>query len=186
MYFDALKLWPIIAKSNVLHFAPELQLQRRIEELCPRSYIKADLRPSSPDIQSIDVTEMPFPDKFFDLVICNHVLEHVQNDTEALSEIFRVIKPGGLAILQTPYSSLLKNSFSDPAICTDELRNHFYGKEDHIRVFGYDLFLKIEQAGFELQVKSHKEVISYIDSSIYGINPNEDLILVNKPFSRAE
>ena len=170
MYFDRLGLWPKIQDGNVLHFAPENHLLTRIAEQHPQTYIKADLTPSSSDIQPIDVTEIPFDDDSFDMIICNHVLEHVPNDTKALSELFRVLKPGGCAVLQTPYSGVLQNSFCDPAVNTNELRNRLYGQEDHVRVYGRDLFLMIEQAGFELHVKTHLNVLSDIDTALYGVN----------------
>ncbi len=180
MYFDRLELWHRIEKSKVLHFAPEAHLSRRISELNPVSYVKADLFPSSSEIQRIDITQIPFDDNTFDMVICNHVLEHVPDDTRALMEISRILRPGGLAILQTPYSNLLQNSFFDPAVCTDELRTRFYGQKDHVRIYGRDLFSKIEQAGFALKITAHHDLLSDIDDSAYGVNPDENLILVMK------
>ena len=180
MFFDRLGLWSKIADSNVLHFAPERHLATRIRQHHPATYIKADLTPSSPDVQPVDVTRIPFEDDWFEMIICNHVLEHVPDDAKALAELFRVLKPGGCAVLQTPYSSLLQNSFCDPGIDTDELRNRLYGQEDHVRVYGRDLFTKIEQAGFDLQVKTHADVLADIATSYYGVNPREDLILVAK------
>ena len=140
----------------------------------------ADLNPRTVDVRAIDVCRVPFADNTFDVIICNHVLEHVPDDQKALSELFRVLKPTGFAVLQTPYSSLLENSFCDPGINTDQLRNRFYGQEDHVRYYGRDLFRKMQEAGFCLQLTRHNDVLSDIDPLFYGVNPREDLILAEK------
>lgn len=180
MYFDRLRLWDQITGKTVLHFAPEKRLFARIAEHNPSLYIKADVAPSAPDVHQIDVTSIPFGNDFFDVIICNHVLEHVVNDSQAISELFRILKPGGLAVLQTPYSSLLENSFCEPFVNTDKLRMRFYGQEDHVRVYGRDLFLRIELSGFRLCNRNHADVLPDIEPSVYGVNPREDLILAKK------
>ena len=180
MYFDALQLWERMKDATVLHFAPEENIEIRIEKEKPRVYVKADLSPGKSDIQKIDVTDIPFSDCHFDFIICNHVLEHVLEDRLALSELFRVLKPGGWAVLQTPFSTLLANSFCDPAIDSDDLRKFFYGQEDHVRVYGRDLFSKIGEAGFTLHLKKHDDILSEQDYFYYGVNPKEDLILATR------
>lgn len=180
MYFDRLGLWSRIPGCDVLHFAPEHHLQSRIAERSPAHYVKADLFPSDADWQRVDVTQIAFGDASFDIIICNHVLEHVVEDARALHELFRVLRPGGCAILQTPHSALLHDSFCDAGINTDELRNYFYCQEDHVRLYGRDLFTRITQAGFGLQVKTHVDVLADIDAVYYGVNPRENLILAVK------
>lgn len=180
MYFDQLGLWDKMTGGKILHFAPERHLMTRIAQQQPHTYIKADLYPSSPDIERVDVTKIPFDDDSFDVIICNHVLEHVPEDMRALDELFRILRPGGFAVLQTPYSDLLENSFCDPSINTDELRNRFFGQQDHVRVYGRDLFQRIRQAGFQLQVRTHGDILPNFDSSLYGVNQREDLILAAK------
>ena len=100
MYFDKLELWNKITNGDILHFAPEKSISNLIKKKHPSSYVKADLFPGEPDIIRVDATKIPFDDNKFDVVICNHVLEHVLDDDKALSEIFRVLKPNGIAILQ--------------------------------------------------------------------------------------
>lgn len=180
MYFDKLDLWSYFKDGCVLHFAPEDHLAKKIEHHRPMTYVKADISPAGPDVHSIDVTNIGFPDSHFDFIICNHVLEHIPNDKHALSELFRVLKSGGYAVLQTPYSSVLAKSFCDPAIDTDNLRKHYYGQEDHVRYYGRELFQKIEKAGFSLRLTRHQDVLSELDHFYYGVNPKEDLILVTK------
>ncbi len=183
MYFDRLSLWGKVKGGDVLHFAPERHFSTRIEHQRPATYIKADLSPSSSDIQEIDATRIPFGDEHFDVIICNHVLEHIPDDKKALSELFRVLRPGGFAVLQTPHSSLLENSFCDSSLNSDELKTRFYGQEDHVRVYGRDLFHRIRQAGFELCVKRHADILSDIEPSFYGVNARENLILATKGVS---
>jgi 2-polyprenyl-3-methyl-5-hydroxy-6-metoxy-1,4-benzoquinol methylase len=109
MYFDAMLIWSKIKDGNVLHFAPERILSPKISQAKPATYVKADLFPVSKDIAREDITRLSFSDCLFDLVIANHILEHVSDDHAAMKEIFRVLKPGGLAILQTPYSNISFN-----------------------------------------------------------------------------
>lgn len=180
MYFDKLDLWSHFKDGCVLHFAPESHLAKKIEHHRPVTYVKADISPDRIDVQKIDATDIPFPDSEFDFIICNHILEHIIDDRRALSELFRVLKPGGYAVLQTPYSSVLAESFCDPAINTEELRKHYYGQEDHVRYYGRDIFQKIEKAGFSLRLTRHQDILPEPDHFYYGVNPKEDLILATK------
>jgi len=181
MYFDKLDLWSRMTGSSVIHFAPEESLVKRVTSQNPGRYVKADLVPRSSDIERIDITAIPYPSDSFDFLICNHVLEHVRDDRLALSEIFRILKPGGYAILQTPYSFFLSRSFCDSSINTDALRLRYYGQEDHARIYGRDLFARIEESGLRLRVHTHTQSLSEFDASIYGVNPREDLIWAVKP-----
>ena len=181
LFFDKLKLWQAFENANVLHFAPETCLRKRIEALNPREYIKADLFSGEPGIAKIDVMEIPFPDDHFDFVLCCHVLEHVSDENRALAELRRVLKPGGYGVLQTPFSRFLTHTFQDPSINTEPLRWSYYGQEDHVRLFGRDLFDKIKDAGFVLDLKLHADFFSAEETSRYGLCEKEDLILVVKP-----
>ena len=182
MYFDKLNIWPKMKDAKILYFAPERNLQVKISKQSPLECIKADLHPKTEDVEKIDATKVPFSNEKFDFVIANHVLEHIPDYTKALSEFYRVLKPGGTAILQTPYSKILKNNFEDENINTDELRLFFHGQEDHVRTFGEYQFLKsIENAGFNLQIKKHKDFFDDHMAYVYGVNKEENLILVIKP-----
>ena len=180
MYFDALDLWGRFGGANILHFAPEVALIPRISATQPVRYVRADLFPATADIERIDITAIPYADESFDVVICNHVLEHVPNDGLALSEIRRVLKHGGRAILQTPYSSVLHSTWEDSGIATEQQRLLCYGQEDHVRLYGVDLFEKIIASGLHVQRHSHMERLPERDASYYGVNPLEDLILAIK------
>jgi len=93
----------------------------------PARYIKCDLYPGTPEVERVDMLAIPYPDETFDLVIANHVLEHVTDDARALEEVRRVLKPGGYAILQTPFSPKLHSTWSDEGIDNDQARLQAYG-----------------------------------------------------------
>lgn len=181
MFFDKLMLWGQMKNGRILHFAPEKYLSKHIREQLPLKYIKADLYPVYKDIKKIDATAIPFNNDTFDFLIANHILEHIPNYRKALSEFYRILKPGGIAILQTPYSKRLKNNFEDDGIESDELRLFFYGQEDHLRIFAESQFLQsLEAAGFNLQIKKHEDYFDANTAYYYGVPINEDLIMVRK------
>lgn len=184
MYFDKINFWSEVKDREIIHFAPEKNLSKKIEQLSPLKYVKADLFPKDRDIHEIDLIDIPYKDESFDILICNHVLEHIPEYFTALREIFRVLKKGGTAILQTPYSKLLQNNFEDPGINNDELRLLYYGQEDHVRYFSEDQFFKsLVKAGFKLQIVKHIDIFENNLAKYYGVNKNEDLIRVSKPSS---
>jgi len=113
LYLQASGLWEAMRGMDILHFAPERRLSPLIQAQGPSRYVKCDLYPSAPDMVQVDMLRMPFEEATFDLLIANHVLEHVDDDVRALSEIRRVLKPGGAAILQTPYSTVLRQTWQD-------------------------------------------------------------------------
>ena len=178
MYFDKLKFWKLFKGKNVLHFAPEKHLRIKLKDLVKANYIQADLNPQNNEIYKIDITEISFPDMTFDFVICNHVLEHIPNDLKALKEIYRVLRTRGKAILQTPFSKMIQNSFEDPRINSDELRERFYGEIDHYRIYGIDFFQKLKSVGFKLNIIKNDELFSNEECYKFGVNPKEDLIMV--------
>ena len=182
MFFDKIELWKNIPNYNILHFAPEKNLSQKISLLKPVKYIKADFYPKQENIEKIDATDIPYNDDTFDLLICNHVLEHIPEYHKAINEIYRVLKPNGIAILQTPYSKLLSQNIEDQNINTDEQRRFFYGETDHFRIFSEKhLFNDLKQAGFILKILKNSDCFDNKTSSYFGINSEEDLVQVIKP-----
>lgn len=181
MYFDRLSIWDKIKGARVLHFAPEPQLSRRIEQNQPVEYIKGDLFPANGSIRKTDITAIDFADNTFDLVLANHVMEHVPAYRKAMNEVCRVLKPGGVAILQAPFSKILEQNFEDDGINTSDLRLFFYAQRDHVRVFSEKVYLSsLEQAGFDLALVRHGELFTDRDAYYFGVNKHEDLIRVVK------
>jgi SAM-dependent methyltransferase len=179
-YLRSLGLLDKMRDSAVLQFAPELRLTAFIEQAGPARHVQADLYPVKTGIEKFDMLAIPSPDETFDFVIANHVLEHVADDLKALSELRRVLKPGGLAILQTPFSNVLEHTISDPGVCTAEARLQLYGQEDHLRLYGRDIFVRFASAGFSSRVVGHRETLPQIDSDRWGINPDEPLFLFER------
>lgn len=180
MYLEKTGLLTRMQGTSVLHFAPEKRLGRRLAAVALGRYVPCDLYPSSPGMQRVDMLDMPFDEGTFDLVIANHVLEHVDDELKALAEIRRVLKPGGHAILQTPYSAKLHHTWQDPGIDTDAARLEAYGQADHVRLFGRDIFARFASAGLVSCVSQHHEVLPDIDAVKYGINPNEPFFLFRR------
>lgn len=165
----------------MLHFAPEKRLVERIVAARPTTYIRADIAPTSADMVRVDMTAMQFADDSFDVLIANHVLEHVADLEGALREVARVLVPGGLAVLQTPYSRVLHRVFEDAGIQTDAARLELYGQEDHVRLFGSDIVEHIAHlSGMTPCVSTHDELLRHVDFRRHGVNPNEPFFLFRK------
>ena len=180
LYLEAAGLLPALKDSVILHFAPEPQLSRRIAQACPARHVKCDLYPTAPDVQRVDMLDMPFDDESFDFVIANHVLEHVTDDLRALSEIRRVLKVGGHAILQTPYSSKLHRTWQDDGIDDGAARLQAFGQEDHVRLYGRDIFERFVSAGFVSHVRQHADLLADVDVIRAGVNPVEPFFLFQR------
>ncbi len=179
LYFDALSLWDRFPGARVLHVAPEVHLRRKIEALGPKTYLPGDLIPADPSVQPLDITKIDAEDGAFDIVLCNHVLEHVPDDARAMRELRRVLAPGGFAILQTPYSDKLDRSIEDAWISgsDDRTRQLLFGLRDHVRLYGRDLFERLRAAGFALDLRTHADTLGPDTSSRYGVNEREPLVL---------
>jgi SAM-dependent methyltransferase len=123
---------------------------------------------------------MPFADASFDLVIANHVLEHVDDDRRALAEIVRVLAPEGRAILQTPYSPVLARTWEDANIRDECARLQAFGQEDHVRLYGSDIFARFESAGLVSRVRTHTELLAQHDAYYNGVNAREPFFLFQR------
>lgn len=180
LYLNKLGYLKAMSGTAVLHFAPERWLASFVAGVNPIKYVKADLFPVSIEIEKVDMLAIPYANESFDWVIANHVLEHVPDEMKAFSELYRVLRPGGYAILQTPYCEKLKNTFYDEGITDPEARLQAYGQADHARLFGLDIFDKIEKVGFKSCVVKHQELLSDVDANYYGVNAREPFMLFKK------
>lgn len=180
LYLRATGVLADLGNKSVMHFAPEKRLSGLIRSACPTRYLPCDLFPHGPEVQRVDMLDMQFESGSFDVVIANHVLEHVDDDARALAEIHRMLKPGGMAILQTPYGRKLHHTWSDPGIDTPQARLQAYGQEDHVRLFGRDIFERFAAAGFESCVRQHEDLLGDIDAAMVGVNPAEPFFLFRK------
>jgi SAM-dependent methyltransferase len=136
-------------KLKVLHIAPEPCFMKRFEKIHGDGYVTADIESPLAKVK-MDIHQMPFGENEFDVVLCNHVLEHVTNDIQAMSEIRRVLKPGGWSILQVPFFSPVPEvTFEDNSITDRRERERKFGQDDHVRKYGKDYPLRIERSGLK-------------------------------------
>ena len=160
---------------KMLHIAPEKNLKSVFEQCDSINYINGDLNDKLADCR-VDITEIPFEDNTFDVLICNHVLEHVPDDALAMREIQRVLKPGGFAILQVPLSLSLEKTIEDPSIQDPVEKEKRFGQFDHVRIYGKDYFSRLENAGFKLKLHHPATFLSVLDIKQLSIIKDEDII----------
>ena len=134
-------------KLHILHIAPEACFIPRFEKQHGSGYITADIESPLAKVK-MDIHQIPFPENKFDVVLCNHVLEHVNDDIKAMNEICRVLKPRGFSILQVPFfNPVPEKTFEDRSITDPRQREKVFGQDDHVRKFGNDYPQRIEKAG---------------------------------------
>lgn len=140
---------PPLTGRSLLHVSPEAILEPLLENLA--EYVTADLTDPSVDVRC-DLTATGLPGGRFGAAMLNHVLEHIPDDRAALAELYRILEPGGLAVVTVPVVEGWERTYEDPAIDTPELRERHFGRWDHVRYYGRDLRDRIAAAGFELEV----------------------------------
>jgi len=162
--------------KRVLHIAPEYCFIKPFKKLKNLDYITADLISPWADVK-LDVQNIPFPDSSFDVVICNHVLEHVDDDRKAMSELHRVMKPGGFGIFQVPLDSTIDVTLEDKSINTPELREKHYKQRDHLRLYGKDYGKRLREAGFEVTEDNYVQTLPADLVERYAL-PKEEILYI--------
>lgn len=132
---------------KVLHFAPEQAFYKLFRNQKNLDYTTTDLFSPLADVKA-DICDLPFQDNQYDVILCNHVLEHIPDDTKAMQELYRVLKPGGMAILQIPQDLSRATTFADDTITDQKERAKIFGQYDHVRIYGRDYFDKLRSIGF--------------------------------------
>lgn len=166
------------SQKKVLHMAPEQCFLNRFKKL-KHDYTTADLYSPIADVKA-DITDLPFEDGSFDVVFCNHVLEHIPDDTKAMQELYRVLKPGGFGIFQIPQDLHREITFEDDTITDPKERARIFGQYDHVRVYGSDYFDKLRSIGFTVEEVDYTKKISPQLSEKYRLMKGEILPVVFK------
>jgi len=145
--------------KKVLHMAPEQCFLKRFKNLKNLDYLTADLYSPIVDVKA-DICDLPFEENAFDVIFCNHVLEHIEDDKKAMSELYRVLKPGGMGIFQIPQDLEREKTYEDFSITNPEERAKHFGQYDHVRVYGKDYFGRLRAVGFNVEEVNYSEKIS--------------------------
>lgn len=146
-------------KLKVLHIAPEqcfLNIFRKQKNL---DYITSDIESPIADVKA-DICNLPFDDNSFDIVFCNHVLEHIPDDIKAMQELYRVMKSGGFGIFQIPQDLSRETTFEDDTITDRKERAKIFGQYDHVRVYGRDYFNKLQSIGFKVDEVDYTQKVA--------------------------
>ena len=181
--------WYIVNKTNILnldktinllHVAPERNLQKILKSFSNIEYVSGDLNPLVNWDVILDITDIKFKDNFFDVIICNHILEHIEDDRKAMRELFRVLRPKGIAILQVPISKNAKKTFEDFTITPPKERERYFGQKDHVRIYGKDYKNRLESIVFKVEFYDIKKELKIKYIRKYGLNENEILYVCKK------
>ena len=147
------------APKKVLHFAPEQAFYKRFRNQKNLDYTTTDLLSPLADVKA-DICNLPFEDNMYDVILCNHVLEHIPDDKKAMQELYRVLKPGGMAILQVPQELHRATTFTDDTITDAKERAAIFGQYDHVRVYGRDYFDTLRSVGFRVEEADYTKTLS--------------------------
>ncbi len=166
-------------RKNVLHFAPEQCFLKRFKKLKHIDYTTTDLLSPIADVKA-DICDLPFEDNSYDIIFCNHVLEHIPDDTKAMQELFRVMKPGGYGVFQIPQDLSREHTFEDNSITDKDERSKIFGQYDHVRVYGRDYFDKLRSVGFKVDEVDYTAQLSEEKIAEYCLAKGEIIPVVYK------
>jgi SAM-dependent methyltransferase len=164
----------------MLHIAPERAFFQKFGREKQIQYFPADkFMPGfhyPRGTKKIDILDISYPDNFFDAILCCHVLEHVDNDLQAMKEFYRVLKPGGWAILQVPIDYNSADTFEDDTITAPEEREKYFGQHDHLRLYGRDYPQRLIQAGFNVDCIDFCNTFSEAEQIQTGLDKKDGII----------
>jgi predicted SAM-dependent methyltransferase len=162
------------APKKVLHIAPEQCFINRFKKLKNLDYITADLYSPIVDVKA-DILDLPFTENSFDVIFCNHVLEHIIDDKKAMQELYRVLKPGGFGVFQVPQNLNLDKTYEDFSITLPEERAKHFGQYDHVRIYGKDYFERLREVGFKVNEVEYTKKLSDDKITRYCLTKGEIL-----------
>lgn len=173
------RLWTLLKTTfltdniSVLDFSPSRSLARKMMEIKNINYISTDLSGNFIAKHRYDITNLNIPSNSIDLIICYHILEHIEEDQKAMNELYRVLKPGNKAIIQTPFKE--GDIYENPSIITPEQREIHFGQDDHVRIYSVDgLKQRLNNTGFKVSVNDYKA------DKYNGLQDNETILITTK------
>ena len=170
-----------MALPKMLHIAPEVALMRKFKKMyasTPDRYVTADLESPLADMH-FDVQQIPLEAESFDAVICNHIMEHVEDDGKALRELYRIMRRGGWGVILSPVELEREKTFEDDTITDPAERTRIFGQYDHRRIYGRDYAARLREAGFEVYDIDYKNELSKAEQELYAL-PADHLYIVCK------
>ena len=170
-----------MALPRLLHIAPEVALMRKFRKMYARDaerYVTADLESPLADMH-FDVQQIPLADESFDTIICNHIMEHVEDDRKALKELYRIMRRGGWGVILSPVELEREKTFEDDTITDRAERTRIFGQYDHRRIYGRDYAERLREAGFEVYDIDYKNELSKAEQQLYAL-PADHLYIVCK------
>jgi SAM-dependent methyltransferase len=168
------------APHKVLHFAPEQAFYEIFRGMKNLSYTTTDLNSPLADVKA-DICNLPFEDDAYDIIFCNHVLEHIPDDAKAMQELFRVMKPGGFGVFQVPQDLSREATFEDDSITDPKRRAEIFGQYDHVRVYGRDYFDKLRRIGFDVDEIDYTGTLGPEATERFALAPGEIIPVCRKP-----
>lgn len=171
-----------VALPRLLHVAPEVALMRKFSRIYakqPADYVTADLESPLADLH-FDIQHIPLEDESFDVVICNHIMEHVEDDRLAMREILRIMRKGGWGVILSPVDLQREKTFEDDTITDEAERTRIFGQYDHRRIYGRDYAERLREAGFEVYECDYANLIPAKEKELYALT-DEPLYIVRKP-----
>ncbi len=167
------------ANHKVLHFAPEQAFYKRFRNMKNLDYVTTDLNSPLADVKA-DICNLPFEENEFDIIFCNHVLEHIPDDTKAMQELYRILKPGGFGVFQIPQDLNREKTFEDNSITDKKERAKIFGQYDHVRIYGRDYFDKLRSVGFKVDEVDYTNTLSQEDITRYCLAKGEIIPVCHK------
>ena len=169
-------------RKSLLHIAPEASLIRKFSAIYKRNserYVTADLESPLAKLH-FDVRSIPLADESFDLVICNHIMEHIDDDRKAMSEVLRVMKRGGQGIIMSPVDYSRAETFEDDSITDPAERTRIFGQYDHRRIYGRDYAERLRSVGFEVEERDYAATLTEDERRLYALAADR-IYIVRKP-----
>ncbi|MBI3135074.1 MAG: methyltransferase domain-containing protein [Bacteroidetes bacterium] len=164
----------------VMHIAPEQCFHKKFKKQKNLKYVTGDLLSPIADLH-FDLHNIPLEDNQYEVIFCNHVMEHVKDDLQCMKELYRIMKPGGWGIMQVPIDSTRTETYEDWSITTPEEREKHFWQYDHVRLYGLNYPKRLAEAGFQVETVDFSKEMPQAQFERYRIPKEELLYVVRKP-----